>query len=484
MLDLIQWRASKAPETPALFFNGRWYSYRELDGRANRLANRLLSLGVRAGDRVGVLARNHPVHLDLLLAAPKIGIVFAPFNPSLPEVELQAAAQVAKPALIFADSRYHRTAAAIGSAWTRLSEYRDWLSVGSLNLPPPPSLSVDAIHCLLPTAQGWAALPYRQVLLNARHAADAWGLSTEDTTVHCLGCHGPELHLLCLPLLYRGGRIVLMSAFEPDEYLGYLSLHRATVAALTPQMLRQVAEYRDFDGANLSSLNWVASVGAQAPVHVRRLWRERGVKLPLLVPQVAAGPNLFHVDLEQTLLHPDLLGRPLPDVQLPDSPGATAAELRVAGPMVFGGYKAALEQCAVAAVPESVSTGLVVQCDAEGSYHYRGHADEVIATAAGAVHPGEIESALMACEDVVDCAVIADPAEAGRVLAVLVLADDCELDAQKLNDTLGACLSPEKLPQCYHQGRVVPRNAWGRIDRAAVLATVQQARQSAERAPA
>ena len=40
MLDLIQWRARKTPEAPALFFNGRWYTYRELEGRANRLANR------------------------------------------------------------------------------------------------------------------------------------------------------------------------------------------------------------------------------------------------------------------------------------------------------------------------------------------------------------------------------------------------------------------------------------------------------------
>ena len=54
MLDFIQWRARKTPEAPALFFNGRWYTYREMEGRANRLANRLRTLGIEQGDRIGM----------------------------------------------------------------------------------------------------------------------------------------------------------------------------------------------------------------------------------------------------------------------------------------------------------------------------------------------------------------------------------------------------------------------------------------------
>ena len=46
MLDLIAWRSNKSADKPALFFNGRWYTYLELNARANRLANRLHDLGV------------------------------------------------------------------------------------------------------------------------------------------------------------------------------------------------------------------------------------------------------------------------------------------------------------------------------------------------------------------------------------------------------------------------------------------------------
>ena len=60
---------------------GRRYTYAELNERANRLANFLRDeLGVQAGDRVSILAKNSIVYIDLFYGLPKIGAIFAPFN--------------------------------------------------------------------------------------------------------------------------------------------------------------------------------------------------------------------------------------------------------------------------------------------------------------------------------------------------------------------------------------------------------------------
>ncbi|MES2885380.1 MAG: AMP-binding protein [Pseudomonadota bacterium] len=484
MLDLIQWRARKTPEAPALFFNGRWYSYRELEGRANRLANRLLSLGVKRGDRVAVIARNHPVHFDLLLAAPKIGIVFAPFNPQVGEDELVAMAALVRPAMVFADSRYHAAAAATGAPWTRLSDYREWLAVGSLDTPVPPPLSVDEAHIQFFTSRGVAVLPYRQVLLNARHSADAWGLTARDGTVHCLPCFGPELLMLCLPLLYRGGRVVLMSGFDADEFLGHLALHRVTVAALTPLMLRQLADFGDFEVADLTSLNWLASVGAPMPLAVRRTLAQRGLQLRLLTPQAEAGPNLFHADASDEGTPPECLGRPQQDLLLKvcnskgeELPVGEPGELRVAGPMVFSGYLDGAGATVATLQDGWLASGRAVVKNHDGQYLHRGDIGDAFVSEGMRIFPVEIEAALLRCEGVLDCAVTSLPGTGQEmdILAAIVLPERMQRDDDALRQALAQSLPPGKQPTHFLRLRSLPRDVWGEVRRDALVQAFAQA---------
>lgn len=469
MLDLIQWRAGKTPEAKALFFNGRWYSFRDLEGRANRLANRLLSLGIQRGDRVSVLAHNHLVHFDLLLAAPKIGVVYAPFNPHLGDEALVAFAAAVKPSLLFADSRHHAIAGVLGVPWTRLSDYRDWLAVGSLDVPPVPELAVEDPYIYFATPNGVAVLPYRQVLLNARHAADAWGLSAQDSTVHCLPCFGPEINLLCLPLLYRGGRVVLMSNFDADEYLGHLALHRITVSALTPPMLRQITEYGDFQEADLSSIRWLTTVGTFVPQSVRQQLRQRGLDLRLLIPSAEAGPNLFNTAREGIQTQPERLGAPLPDLQValhrPDGSTASQGEigtLVLSGPMLFSGYLNA----DVSHV-NSFSSDIAARVGADGQYLYAGRSSHVFTSGGVLIYPGEIEAVLLGLDAVIDCAVtgVADAALGLAILAVVVLRDEAEYDQAALATALASALPASRQPTHFYRAKTLPRDVWGSVRR-------------------
>lgn len=473
MLDLIQWRARKTPEAQALFFNGRWYTFRELEGRANRLANRLLGLGLKRGDRVGVIARNHLVHFDLLLAAPKIGVVYAPFNPQLDAAVLSAGVMRVRPAMVFVDSRHQDMAAVLGLPWARLAEYRDWLAVGSPDLPPAPTLSEDEPHIIYGTARGAAVLPYRQVLLNARLSADAWSLSGQDATVHCLPCHGPELNLLCLPVLYRGGRVVLMSGFDADEYLGHLALHRVTVAALAPEMLRHVVGYGDFDEADLTSVNWFASVGAPAPLPVRQALHRRGLPVRTLLALAEAGPNLFNAALDDLAERPELLGLPLPQVQLrlqtaagEPVPAGGLGAAHLAGPMVFSGYLDSAGTL-VARSGETVGLGVALRVDHDGQVLYQGQSAEAFLRGGEWIYPGVIEAALLKLDGVMDCAVTGLPRGEGdlAIFATVVLQDEVEFDVAALSRSLEGLLPAQLRPDCFHRRKMMPRDAWGAIRR-------------------
>src|SRR4051794_14086317 len=114
LADLIDRNAAFTPHKPALrFADGAW-SYAEFADRIGRMACALNSeLGVRRGDRVALLAMNHPDYLTLLYACARLGAMLVPLNWRLAPPELQfilsdadvRAVIVAKPFEVMTDAR-------------------------------------------------------------------------------------------------------------------------------------------------------------------------------------------------------------------------------------------------------------------------------------------------------------------------------------------------------------------------------------------
>ncbi len=78
-----------------------WISYGELYSRARHVAGMLAGIGVRAGDRVGIISRNHIAYFDLLFAAPLLGFIFVPFDPGSSVGELRVLHRGARPKVLF-----------------------------------------------------------------------------------------------------------------------------------------------------------------------------------------------------------------------------------------------------------------------------------------------------------------------------------------------------------------------------------------------
>ncbi len=81
LADLIERNAAFAPDKPAIRFAGSALTYADLARRIGQAARALKSqLGVRAGDRVAILAANHPDYLVLLYACARLGALLVPLN--------------------------------------------------------------------------------------------------------------------------------------------------------------------------------------------------------------------------------------------------------------------------------------------------------------------------------------------------------------------------------------------------------------------
>lgn len=479
MLDLIAWRSNKSADKPALFFNGRWYSYFELNVRANRLANRLADLGVEKGDRVGIVALNHPAHFDLMLAAPKLGFIYTPFNYRLTSSELAAMARQVQPRLVFADSRHQNLAEAMGVAWSRLSDYKGWLLAGSAEQPPAPSrqLTADDPHMLLFTGGTTgipkaAVLPYRQTLLNARITAETWGLSSKDTTIQCTPCFHAAVNVLATPMLYKGGRVVLMSKFDADEFLGHVGLHKVSHVFLAPTMYQMLSQHYDFRDADFSSLRMAISGGAPCPESVQRSYAPRGVFVIQGYGLSEAGVNCFVTNFDRPDIRLGSVGVPMPNMEarVVDEDGALCpqgftGELQLRGPMVFNGYWEQVAETAQALKDGWLETGDMACCDGEGRFSILGRKKDLYISGGEKIFPMEVEAAIDRIPQVAECAVFGVPdAQWGEQgLAAIATNHGQQIADEELRRLLRASLAGYKVPKHFYFMRSLPRNAAGKV---------------------
>jgi long-chain acyl-CoA synthetase len=93
LIDYLREGSVKWADKPALLFKGATVTYRQLDRDSDSFAAALHSMGVKAGDRVGICLPNCPQFLVAEFGAWKIGAIACPFNPTYTERETQDALQ-------------------------------------------------------------------------------------------------------------------------------------------------------------------------------------------------------------------------------------------------------------------------------------------------------------------------------------------------------------------------------------------------------
>lgn len=475
--DLFQQRAQLTPARPALWAEGRWLDYAELDRRGARLASRLAALGIRRGDRVALLAFNHVAHVDLACATARLGYIHAPFNYRLSAQELRRLAATVAPSLLFVDARHAALASAFDCPLIRLDDYEAWLAAGSAEPPPPPTLSRDDIAMMLFTGGSTgeskgALIPYRQLLDNATATAAGWGLAESDCVIQATPGFHAALNVFTTPLLSIGARAVLMPQFEPGEYLRLLQQTGATLMFLTPTMYQMLAQHEDFASTDFSRVRWAISGGAPCPPPVYALLAARGIALRQGFGMTEAGVNCFGITAQEAAAQPLAVGRPLRGIDAavlradgslcePDETG----ELTLAGEQVCAGYFAREAEWRSAFRDGRLWTGDLASRDAQGLYTIRGRRKEMYISGGENVYPAEVEAALSQCAGVAECAVlgVADPLWGETGLAAVVLHPQVQCAPAELRAELKTRLAGYKLPQHFLLLPALPRSGAGKI---------------------
>lgn len=488
--DVLGERARLTPEKTALVFvpTGERLSYRELDRRARAVAAALLGLGLRAGDRVGLLASNRIEFLDVFFAAGSSGLVIVPLGPRLSAQELAPIARDAGLAALVHDGGFAETAREL----QRLTGLPNLIALD----PPGEPLLADLVSRVVPFASPFRAdpeapfallytsgttgkpkgvvVPHRMVAWNACNTVLSWQLREDDvspifTPLH----HAGGLGAFLLPIFAIGGTIVLHARFDPAEVWRTVERERCTVVLGVPTIWKMLLEAPEFQGADLSSVRWLISGGAPLPLYLIEAYQRRGVVFKQGYGLTEVGVNCFAMSAGEAVEKMGSIGKPLMFTQAravgPDGrdvPAGEVGELWLRGPHVSKGYWNNPEATA-AALDEAgfFHTGDLARVDGDGFFTVAGRIKDMLISGGVNVYPAEIEGELLLHPAVADAAVVGVPdATWGEVgVAFVVLHESAAATGAELAAFLETRLARYKLPRDYRFLAQLPRTAYGKV---------------------
>lgn len=473
-------RSRKTPHRVALVHEGREWTYRQLRERVDRLAHALRELGVAHGDRVAYLGPNHPSFLETLFAAGAIGAVFVPLNLRLAPAEL---------AYVLADSGARVLVAAPGHAdpigpvaglHTVVpigAEYERLLAAAPTD-PVDAPVTLDDL-CLILYTSGTtgrpkgAMLTHGNITWNSVNVVVDMDLRSDEVALLSAPLfHTAGLNMTCLPVLLKGGTVLLVPSFDPGQTLELVDRHRVTFMFGVPAMYNAVATAPGWATADLSSVRTLTCGGAPVPEQTIRTYLQRGLTFVQGYGMTETSPGALLLDADQVTAKVGSAGVPhfFTDVRVvrPDlteaAPGEKG-EIVVQGPNVMAGYWKQPEASATAMIDGWFRSGDVAVVDEDGYAFVVDRIKDMIISGGENVYPAEVEDALYAHPAVADCAVIGVPderwGEVGR--AVVMLAPGQRVDEDGLLGFLAGRLAKYKIPKSVHFVDQIPRTATGKI---------------------
>ena len=452
----------------------------ELQRRSNSLARALAERGVREGDSVAVMCRNHRGFIDATIAVAKLGADILYLNTAFAGPQLVDVLEREAPSMVIHDEEFTGLLAGADVerrvlAWTdgdgggadtleRLVTAYDEsdlhppvrhariviLTSGTTGAPkgaPRKEAGIDAAVSLLsrmPLRAGWRT----HIAAPLFHT---WGFA----------------HLALAMLL--GSTVVLRRTFDPLAALRTTQAERCQSMVVIPVMLQRILalDPAELEGVDLSRVEVVASSGSALPATLAQAWMDR------------FGDNLYNIygstevayasiaTPEDLRADPTSAGKPpygtvvkILDDAGHELPRGETGRIFVGNGLLFEGYTHGGSKEVVEGL---MSSGDLGWFDEAGRLHVAGRDDDMIVSGGENVFPQEVEDCLVAHEHVGDVAAVgvADEDYGQRLRAFVVRTG--EVSEDDLREHVRANLARYKVPREIVFLDELPRNATGKV---------------------
>lgn len=458
---IIEEQAHDAPQGEFLLFDGRVHTYEAVNRRINNVVRGLIEVGVRQGDRVGVLMETRPSALVAIAALSRLGAIAVVMQPDADlaaSVRLGGATEILTDptnleSVLASDRQLLRQVLVLGGGEARdlhLPEDSaeqpyvidmEKIDPDAVELPgwyrPNPGLARDLAFIAFSAAGG--ELVAKQIT-NYRWAVSAFGTASTAAldrrdTVYCLTpLHHESALLVSLGGAVVGGtRIALSRGLDRDRFVQEVRQYGVTVVSYTWAMLREIVDdpafvlhgnhpVRLFIGSGMPTGLWGRVVEAFAPAHVVEFFATTDGQAVLAnVSGAKVGskgrplPGAGRIELGAYDTEHDLIlenDRGFVQIAEPHQVGVLLAASN--GPI---DPSASVKRGVFAAGDTWISTEYLFYRDDDGDYWLAGRRGSVVHTPRGVVYAEPVTDAL-GCINGVDLAVTYNVPVGGHEVAV------------------------------------------------------------------
>ena len=492
LYDMLLRNAAQFGDRPAVIHERGQVDFRAFLGRVDALAAGLAALPIRKGERICILAQNHPGYLDLYGACAKLGILAYPINWRLTPDEIRRILERAAPSMMVVDAN---TQPAVAD-WLTRTDIAHWYTFAPT--PSGPFAALDTLYTDAEPAEAPGPIagddPFAVISTAAVDVIPRGAVLTHNNlmaanlqTMVCMGLAESDCNLLALPLfhvaalgaafatMHGGGANVLTARFDAAQAVQLIDAHNVTYLTSFPPVLSSILDAAEAAGSRLPSLKHVA--GLEGPEVIGRLHASTGAQFWTGYGQTETSG---FVTLQRAAERPGAAGRvaPLCRVRLVDEydrevPVGTPGEILVRGFVVFQGYYAQPEETDYTFRGGWHHTGDVGRFDGDGFLHYVGRRPEkeLIKPGGENVYPAEVETVIMEIPGVSAVCVFGVPdAQWGEAIKAVVESGDGSLTAERVIDHVAGRIARYKKPKWVAFTDTLPRTGTQEVDREAVKA--------------
>lgn len=504
--DLFNKWAAEKPDKDYIIYNDTKLNYKTVNMLARKLANALMGLGVKKGDRVAIMLPNIPQYIISLHALLKFGAIEVPANVmyTVPELKLQFNDSGSETVIVLAPfaEKAIKILREKGNAVKRvivvqvpgmpveIEKASDIFDFNEIIGPAPdtePDVPVYPSDILkLQYTGGTTGVPKGCVLTNAMN------MTQVVRTSEWLGEAAPaeDFRTLCaIPLnhiygfnanvnicLYKGGTIILVAQPTPDNLLEAINKHEPNIWAAVPAMIIGLINHPEIGNSKIKSIKGIFCGSAPLAVGTLQKFEELSGGRIVEGAGMSETINIYTVNPVRTKRKFGSCGIIWPDTDLvvvdvetgkKVLPRGEEGELICRGPQIISEYWNNPGETAKAVRDGWLYTGDVVKIDEEGFVFIMDRVKDMIIVSGFNVYPRDVDEVLYKHPKIMEACTIGVPDEKqGESVKVFVAVKPGEtLTKDEIDAYCRENLAPYKVPKHIEFVDAIPRTPVGKPDR-------------------
>jgi amino acid adenylation domain-containing protein len=491
LVDLFEEQVLRTPDNIAVEFEEEEMSYRELDCRANQLANYLISLGVVEDSLVPIcLTRS----LDMIIAALgvlKAGGAYVPIDPEYPIDRIEYTLSDTNGAVVIAESGGPLTQRVCKSPLLLLDLHWKTIREESEKSPatqPEPHHLAYVIYTSGSTGRPKGVMiEHRNVVRLFFNDAPLFRFGEQDvwTMFHSF-CFDFSVWEMYGALLFGGKVIVVPKQITKEStlYADLLLKKNVTILNQTPSAFYVLQDYI-LSSEKESNLRYVIFGGEALNPAKLMEWKLRYPQTMLInmygITETTVHVTYQEIELEHCKSSKSIIGSPIPtlyayvlDNQLQKVPAGTAGELYIGGAGLARGYLNMAELTAERFITDPFQsradgrlyrTGDLAKINADGSLEYLGRIDDQVKIRGFRIELGEIENTLQTHPQVKQAVVLAKDDGAGNKRLIGYIVPASEYQRSDVISFLETRLPEYMVPRLIMELNEIPLTSNGKADK-------------------